>query len=270
MEVVYIHHSCFLVLTSSFSMVFDYWEDPASPEPAFPRFLESVSADTPLYVVVSHRHKDHYNPAIFGWMECHPDVRYILSGETAKFARRYLSADSLFKGPKVPESRVLVMNPGDVRKDGSVTVHAFGSTDCGCSWVIETPGTDGETLRIFHSGDLNAWIWIDESTQEEVKEAIDGFHKILADIRKGIGNVIDYCMMPVDSRIGSHWYMGAEIMVREFDVRHFFPMHFCLADTDDERRRRVEDACRFDLYANPDRGEYIALTTPYTGFRDAH
>lgn len=71
--------------------------------------------------------------------------------------------------------------------------------------------------------------------------------------------------MPVDSRIGTDYFTGAAMLVRSIDVRHFFPMHFALGSEEEQRHRR-RDALAFDLYANPDRGEYIGLASPYASF----
>lgn len=272
MEIIYIHHSGFLVITERMSLLFDYFTDPTAADPSRPSPLfERISREKPLYIVISHHHKDHYNPCVFGWGELHPDIHYIISKEVARFARHYLRPDSLYKGVKAAPGSVNVLRPGDRYEDEYLRVDAFGSTDCGCSWLITPIGTDGTPYpaarSIFHAGDLNAWIWIEESTEAEVKGAVRDYERILDDIGSATER-IGYCMFPVDSRIGTHWYMGAEIMVRRFSIDHFFPMHFTLADTPELLRQRMLDACAFDLYANTEYGEYIALTTPYTGYRD--
>ena len=268
MEITYIHHSCFLAQGDKFSILFDYWTDPTTTDARHPRFLDTVRRDCPLYVFVSHHHKDHFNQAIFRWASEHPDIRYILSDDIARFARHYLRSESSYRGPKPNPDQVKVLKPGENYKDDILEIHAFGSTDCGCSWLVtptDESGQPDKSESIFHAGDLNAWIWIEESTPEEVEEATSAYSKILKEIANTTGR-IGYCLFPVDSRIGSHWYLGAEMIVREIAVDHFFPMHFTLADCEEEKRKRIEDACRFDLYANRKHGEYIALTTPYTGY----
>lgn len=268
MKITYIYHSCFLIETDEYSMVFDYWQDPTSSDGTTPRFLQSLDRTKPFYVVVSHHHKDHFNPAIFSWGECHPDVRFVISREVERFARHYLNPASHYKGRKPNPEKVTVMKAGETHSDGIIEIEAFGSTDCGCSWLIRPEGKEKQTAdeqSIFHAGDLNAWIWIDESTEAEVNKAIGDYKAILNKIAEATER-IGYCLFPVDSRIGTHWYMGAEMIVRKIRISHFFPMHFTLADSEAEKRQRIEDACRFELYANPAYGEYIALTTPYTQF----
>ena len=55
MKVTYIGHSGFLVETSGCSLLFDYYQG------EIPRLRQ----DKPLFVFVSHRHSDHFNPEIF-------------------------------------------------------------------------------------------------------------------------------------------------------------------------------------------------------------
>lgn len=268
MQITYINHSSFLVQASEYSAVFDYWAGQTGESPENPGLLSIVPTDRPFYVFVSHHHKDHFSPAVFGWCLRHPDVRYVLSYDTARFARHYLNPASHYKGIKPDPSKVSVMRPGDRWSDGIVDVEAFGSTDCGCSWLVapsSVSGDEREAQSVFHAGDLNAWIWIDESTPEEVREATEAFEAVLDSIAGRLSR-IGYCMFPVDSRIGTHWYMGAEMLVRKLRIDRFFPMHFTLGDNEGELRRRVADACSFGLYANRAYGEYIALTTPYTSF----
>ena len=43
-------------------------------------------------------------------------------------------------------------------------------------------------------------------------------------------------------------------------------MHFGLGDTPGEQKKYQIDATRIDLYANPERGEYVCLQSPYAVF----
>ena len=55
MKITYIGHSGFAVETEKAALIFDYY---TGDIPAF-------DPDVPLYVFVSHRHRDHFNPDIF-------------------------------------------------------------------------------------------------------------------------------------------------------------------------------------------------------------
>lgn len=255
-SVRYIFHDCFLVISDSASIVFDYWKDPRGSGESDPAFLDLIPADRPLYVAVSHHHKDHLNTDIFKWRQRFPDIRYILSKDTARFCRHFLREDSLWKGPKVPHEKVTVMRDGESFCDAIVRIRAFGSTDIGCSYAVTV-----DDRVFFHAGDLNAWIWKDESSESEVADALRQFTEILDVVAMEYPH-IDYAMFPVDSRIGTDYFTGASLFVRAVDVDCFFPMHFELADTPEELAKRHDDAIAFDRFARPGYGEYVALLSP--------
>lgn len=264
-KVTYIWHDCFVVEIPSATLVFDYWRDVDGTAPESPGFLGSVRKDKPIYVFVSHFHKDHYNPDIFSWPSLGFDVRYFVSVDVWKRMRHIVSPTSVYAGPKVDRDRVVVLRPGASYFGSGVSVKAFPSTDVGNSWLVEIDGR-----RIFHAGDLNAWIWRDESPVSEVQAGLDAFHACLVPIAEalkgagansGPGLPIDYCFFPVDSRIGSGYYEGARFFLSKFDVRNFFAMHFALGD-EQERKTRCADAMRTELYENTNRGTCHKLSTP--------
>lgn len=268
--VTYIWHDGFLVTTAAANFVFDYWLDSDGHNRELPGCVETLPRDAPLYVLVSHGHKDHFNRHIFAWASHFSDIHYIVSNDVMKRVRHVVSETSVYVGPKVRPSAVNALRPGEVFDDGRVRIMAFPSTDIGNSYMAEVAG-----CRIFHAGDLNAWIWKDESTEKEINKAMGDFRACLREIRKyidllpeGADRAIDFAFFPVDSRIGTDYYAGASEFVKEFYVRHFFPMHFSLGDAEEREWRRA-DALRFDLYANLLRGEYIPLALPGATFMDA-
>lgn len=255
----YIWHDCFFFESDNLSIVFDFWIDPLESNDELPLFLNKIDKQKPLYVLVSHHHKDHYTKKIFEWEKRFEHVKFIISKDVAISARHILCGDSIYKGFKPSTSSVVVLKPGEKYLDNLLNVEAFGSTDIGNSYAVTL--FTGET--IFHAGDLNAWIWKDESTEAEVNEELEKFNKILDDVYDAHKS-FDYCMFPVDSRIGSEYYTGAKIFVRRFDVRRFFPMHFGLGDPDKEQKKYRFDAAQVENYANRERGEYICLQAPYS------
>lgn len=251
----YVWHDCFILSSPEADFIFDFWRDPAETDAAstgLPPCLRGRDASRPLYVFVSHHHKDHFTRRIFSWQHDCPHIHFIISKDTARFVRHLLRPDSIWKGDRVAPERVSVMTPGDVWTDGYLTVRAFGSTDTGCSYGLECAGK-----RFFHAGDLNAWIWKDESTPAEVRAAIRDFDAITATIAEAMPQ-LDLAMFPVDSRIGRDWYEGAARFVRAISVARFIPMHFGLGESAEELARRAEDARCFSRFAAP-RGEYIFL-----------
>lgn len=259
----FIWHDCFVLETPAFAAVFDFWKDgrrsAASGEP--PAFLSSIPEDKPLYVLVSHHHKDHFHRSIFNWEQVHPEIRFIISKDTERAARFMFREKTVYNGFKPSTEKVTVLRPGESFSDSLLTVDAFGSTDTGNSYLL----TDANGMTAFHAGDLNAWIWKDESSEKEIEEAENAYLSIVKKIAERSSS-IDFAMFPVDSRIGTDYWTGAYHFVRIIDVARFFPMHFCLADDEDQLRQRMADACLFPVYANHSRGEYITLQHPYSSF----
>ena len=255
-EVTYIYHDCFLITTPDCALLFDFWKDPAVRDGELPEFLRTLRADIPLYVFVSHFHKDHFNKVIFSWVDVHPDIHFIISKDTARHAGYLLRDESLYRGPKPDVSLVSVLRPGDSFADEKMTVRAFGSTDVGNSYAITLMESG---LTIFHAGDLNCWAWRDESTSEEIAAAEQAFENELRPLAEAFPK-LDIAMFPVDSRIGSGYADGASRFVRAMRVKHFFPMHFELADTPEQLAQRKRDAIDFKAYAASE-GQYIALTS---------
>lgn len=262
-KITYIWHDCFVVTLPELTIVFDFWKDPTVNPRTIPTFIADLDKEKPLYVFVSHHHKDHYSKYIFEWSELFNNITYILSEDTANHIRHIISNKSLYKGPKPKAENIVILQNGREYTDEHITTKAYGSTDIGNSYYIETNGRKPETF--FHAGDLNAWLWKDVSTQQEIEEALEKYMDILATISEEHSE-IDYVMFPVDARIGTDYFEGARLFVRDIDVKHFFPMHFSLGEDEEERKRLLLDASKVELYANPERGEYICLQAPYSVF----
>jgi len=246
--------------TARANIVFDFWKDPFCSPDEIPMFIQECDKKKPLYVLVSHHHKDHYTKKIFEWDSLFCKIHYIISKDTAKFSRHILNPDSLYKGFRPRPDDITVLKPDEVFNDGVIKVEAFQSTDIGNSYAISIDG-----MTVFHAGDLNAWIWKGESTEEEVRTVTSEYEKIIDSICSAYPS-FDYVMFPVDSRIGAEYFRGAEIFVSRINVGHFFPMHFGLGETAEQKIGYRLDAAKAELYMNPLRGEYICLQAPYSSF----
>ena len=137
MNVTYIHHSCFLAETARFYYLFDY-ESGALPP---------MDVQKPVLVLSSHSHGDHYNPEVFS----------LLAGCGMQQVRAVLSDD--IDVPK--HANTLSVSPGKEYCLGpQQTLTTFRSTDLGVAFLIEDNGA-----LIYHAGDLNDWVW-DEETED--------------------------------------------------------------------------------------------------------
>lgn len=257
-KTIYIYHDCFVVKTPEAVLVFDFWKDPYQHGP-LPNPLMEAEREMPVYIFVSHGHKDHYNPEIFSWAKHFQNIRYIVSKDVRKRINHIVTPEGSYKGDKVDAAKITAMSDRDHYEDDIVSVRSFPSTDTGNSYAVTIGGR-----TIFHAGDLNAWIWKDESTEEEVREALDGFNAIVDLIAESYSG-FDICFFPVDSRIGTDYFTGARIFLERFKIGNFFPMHYELGDDVSSIARLHRDAAAFDRYASPTCRHYI-VSAPYTAY----
>lgn len=220
MKLTYIFHSGFAIEADNITIIIDYWQDPAN---IVPHLLQNSGS---IYVLSSHFHQDHFNPEILRWKDKRPGIHYILSKDIWRHRRNLINDIS---------SNMTFLAKGQTYKDEFIYVEAFGSTDVGVSWYIET-----NSKRIFHSGDLNNWLWLDDSTPEESARYQQMFLGELTDIHKKV-KTMDVAMFPVDSRIGTDYMRGARQFVDKFRIGLFVPMHFTA--------QPIADAWAFKDYA---------------------
>ena len=207
MRLIYIYHSCYVLETERCNIVFDYYKDTGDKRGKGFIHDELLCDTKPLYVLSSHVHPDHFNPDVLQWRLKRKNVRYILSKD-------------ILNNKRVGADDAVFLDKGDEYKDDILHIKAFGSTDIGISFSLETEGK-----RIFHAGDLNNWHWIDESTTEEVAEAEALYRKELGDVVKEV-NRFDLVMFPVDPRLGTDFARGAKEWLSCIPTTNFAPMHF--------------------------------------------
>lgn len=203
-KLTYIFHSCFMLETEQCVLIFDYWKD--SPEGDVKKMLEHTGKR--VYFMASHFHEDHFNTEIIAMNVPNGDKRIILSRD---IIRRHRAKET---------DADVVMRKGDVYNDEYIKIKAFGSTDAGVSFMLETDGK-----KIFHAGDLNNWHWEDESTPQEVKKMEGDFKAVLRDIKAEYPTV-NLAMFPVDPRLGTDFARGARQWLQTIKTTYLAPMHF--------------------------------------------
>lgn len=203
-KLTYIFHSCFMLETEQCVLIFDYWKD--SPDGDVKKMLEHTGKR--VYFMASHFHEDHFNPEIIAMNVPNGDKRIILSRD---IIRRHRAKET---------DADVIMRKGDVYNDEYIKIKAFGSTDAGVSFMLETDGK-----KIFHAGDLNNWHWEDESTPQEVKKMEGDFKAVLRDI-KAEYPAVDLAMFPVDPRLGTDFARGARQWLQTIKTTYLAPMHF--------------------------------------------
>lgn len=208
MEITYINHSGFLIEWKESYWLFDYYKGD----------LPEMDAKKKLFIFVSHKHEDHFNPEIFKFNAKSRDVAYVLSSDikmTKEFRRKSGVTDKLLsKMIFVKPSNEYEMEDG---KGNTILLKTLKSTDCGVAFLLQYQGK-----TIYHAGDLNLWTWKEETQKyNENMEAM--FHKEM-NVIKDIA--IDVAFAPLDPRQEEGYYLGMDALLNTAKVRYVFPMHF--------------------------------------------
>lgn len=207
MKLTYIYHSGYVIEAEGYSILIDYFKDTGENTVQGYVHEELLKRPERLYVLSSHFHPDHFNKDILEWKKQKENIAYIFSHD-------------ILKHKKAKAEDALYLKKGDVFTDENVNIKAFGSTDIGISFLIETGGK-----KIFHAGDLNNWHWKDESTAEEIAIAERDYLNELESVALAADS-LDLAMFPVDPRLGTDFDLGAKQFIDRIPTRVFAPMHF--------------------------------------------
>ena len=198
MKVTYIHHSCFLVETHLFYYLFDYEKG----------HLPELNTEKPIFVLSSHGHADHYNPEVFTLLTDlgMRDIRAILSDDV-----------------QVPANiNTLQVSPGkEYALDHQQKLTTFRSTDLGVAFLIED-----QNELIYHAGDLNDWVWDDES--DAYNEQMTLYYRkqirLLADSLHH--RQIDVAFVVLDPRQEKDYDRGLCFFLEHIPAKQVYPMHY--------------------------------------------
>ncbi|WP_299231338.1 MBL fold metallo-hydrolase [uncultured Bacteroides sp.] len=206
MELIYLHHSGFVILTNNAAIVIDYFEDSLSENTGI-LHDKVLQRDCKIYVLSSHFHSDHFNKQILEWKNTNDNITYILSND-------------IHRKRRIVKDMAIWLKKGEEYNDNIIKVKAYGSTDVGISFLIETEGK-----TIFHAGDLNNWHWMDESPEIEWRRDEKRFLKEVETISKDYRN-IDLVLFPIDPRLGHEYMRGGKQFIDLIKTSVFIPMHF--------------------------------------------
>lgn len=186
MKVTFIDHSCYTVELENHFIVFDYTHG------------DIEIPDKKTLFVVTHGHGDHYTPDIFKFSG---DISYLLSDD--------IEYESSSKD-------ITFISQDQVKTIGDFKIYAYGSTDLGISVLIEI-----EDKRIYHSGDLNYWMW-PRYTEEDIIQMEKDF---TTEVKKVGDKEIDVAMIIVDPRLEDDFDLAGSFYLKLLNSKYFFPMH---------------------------------------------
>jgi L-ascorbate metabolism protein UlaG (beta-lactamase superfamily) len=200
-QVVHIFHNCFVLHAGERTLLFDCPAPQHLPRRAA-QALAPELAGRRVTAFVSHSHTDH----------CHPDLAQVCAG--AAVARFVFSDDVAELYPQSVPPGALVLEPDQEAELEGVHIETLASNDLGLAFVLELEG-----LRVYHGGDLAAWVWDTASPAEKAFTA--GFFS--AALERIARKPVDIGFTNVDRRLAN--LAGGPEFARVVRPRLLVPMH---------------------------------------------
>lgn len=208
MKVTYIEHSGFLLEMPDVCFLFDYYRGK----------IPAIDKSSLPVVFVSHRHEDHYNPAVFELVKQYPDVQFVLSKD---IRTKWKISEYKEKGIDLTERIVTAEKNASwsmkLLNGKNLEIETLKSTDEGVAFLLTY-----EDKTVYHAGDLNLWIWEGESKQYNNNMKASYFREL----EKLKGRKIDVAFVPLDPRLLTNNDKGLEAFMEYTESRYVFPMHF--------------------------------------------
>ena len=151
MQVIFIHHSCFLVEVDEKVLIFDWFAGDRIKGYTFCGVIPEYEPDTPVYVFASHKHQDHFDMDVLHWAEKYKNIHYILSKD-CKMSPHFLQKHGF---PDDIREKITYVSAGEKYQVDDVKIETLRSTDAGVAFYVETRGA-----TFFHAGDLNDWTYV--------------------------------------------------------------------------------------------------------------
>ncbi len=212
MQVIFIHHSCFLVEVDDKVLIFDYFDGSKLNGFIFTGKIPQYEPDTKIYMFASHSHKDHYDMDILRWADQYSNIKYIFSKDI-RISPNFLKKHDI--DPKVRE-RVTFVSADKKYKVDDLEIKTLRSTDAGVAFYVEVNG-----VTLFHAGDLGNWKWDGAGDLTNgVQERNYQFQ-----IRQLAGKPLNLAFVPMDTRQGKYIYDGLDYFLKTTEAELVFPMH---------------------------------------------
>ena len=150
MQVIFIHHSCFLVEVDEKVLIFDWFDGDRVEGWHFGGTLPEYEPDTPIYVFASHKHRDHFDMDVLRWAERYTNIHYIFSKD-CRMSPHFLEKHGF---PAGISKKILYVSACVKYEVDDLHIETLRSTDAGVAFYVGTKG-----VYIYHGGDLNDWKW---------------------------------------------------------------------------------------------------------------
>lgn len=232
MNVIFIHHSCFLVELDEKVLLFDWFGGDRVNGFRFGGVLPEYDPDTPFYVFSSHSHRDHFDMDVLRLADRYRNIHFILSKD-CKMSPHFLEKHGFatgrdgasggkdgLSGGKSGKSdireKICYVSAGGSYRVGDAAIETLRSTDAGVAFYVTIGG-----VSFFHAGDLNNWKW--DGAGDLVNGGMERAYK--HEIRKLTDKKIHIAFVPLDPRLKENMYLGLDYFVKHTDADYIFPMH---------------------------------------------
>lgn len=212
MQVIFIHHSCFVVEVDEKVLIFDWFDGERVEGIHFGGVLPVYEPDTPVYVFASHKHHDHFDMDVLRLAERYPKIQFIFSKD-CKMSPNFLKKHGFEAGVR---EKITYVGAGLKYHVAGLEIETLRSTDAGVAFYIKTNGA-----AFFHAGDLNNWKW--DGAGDLVNGTMEANYK--AQIRRLSGKKIHLAFVPMDPRLGQYQFLGIDYFLKHTDADYIFPMH---------------------------------------------
>lgn len=212
MNVLFIHHSCFIVELDTKVLVFDYFDGERIGGYHFSGILPQYDADTSMYFFASHKHQDHFDMDIYRQAERYENIHFIISKD-AKLSPNFLKKHGI--DPAVREKITYVTNNEEYVVD-DIKIRTYLSTDAGVAFAVDADGK-----HIYHAGDLHDWFW--EGAGDLVNGKMERGYK--HQINQMADTYFDVAFVVLDPRLEQHKFKGFDYFLKNVSAKYVFPMH---------------------------------------------
>lgn len=212
MQIIFIHHSCFLVELDDKVLIFDYFDGDKVEGMHFTGKLPSYEPDTKIYMFASHSHKDHYDMDILRLADKYPNIHYVFSKDI-RISPHFLSKHGI--DPAVRD-RVTFVSPDNTYHVDDLDIMTLRSTDAGVAFYVASNG-----VSLFHAGDLNDWEW------DGAGDLINGRVRraFRHEIKKLSEKPINVAFFPMDPKLMEYQFKGFDYFLQNTSAEFVFPMH---------------------------------------------
>ena len=208
MQVIFIHHSCFLVEVDEKVLIFDWFAGDRVNGYTF----RGQIPETPIYVFASHKHRDHFDMDVLHWAERYSNIHYIFSKD-CRMSPHFLEKHGFDLSVR---ELITYVSPCEKYQVDDLEIETLRSTDAGVAFYVKTNGAS-----FYHAGDLNNWKW--DGAGELVNGIMDVNYK--NQIKKLAKKDINLAFVPFDPKLGMYQSLGMEYFLENTNAEYVFPMH---------------------------------------------